>query len=169
MAFKWKIEKDFGVIFIGLLVTLGVEGPLTSQMSGRNQNLLDIRSGDEIFVISWPAWNPQMIQFDTILKGKVMEIIMQRNDSWGSYGQSPEKIFEFWPSLAHGSSYLEEWCTPFFYKKPFYKNLVIKMPKCKEPLVPFEIIIIEFRNCMWGSFPEEKKKLDNETWNLHTF
>ena len=55
MAFKWKIEKDFGVIFIGLLVTLGVEGPLMSQMSGRNQNLPDIRSGDEIFVISWPA------------------------------------------------------------------------------------------------------------------
>ena len=35
-----------------------------------------------------------MIQFDTILKGKVMEIIMQRNDSWGSYGESPEKILE---------------------------------------------------------------------------
>ena len=31
-----------------------------------------------------------MIQFDTILKENVMEIIMQRNDSWGSYDQSPK-------------------------------------------------------------------------------
>ena len=59
-----------------------------------------------------------MIQFDTILKENVMEIIMQRNDSWGSYGESPEKILEFDLLLCMEVATWKSDARLFFYKKP---------------------------------------------------